>query len=130
MCALCRRRDEVLGRNCRFLQGKQTDPSMVAKLGYAIRHGRPIIVKVMNYRRSGQPFLNLISLQPICDRDGLYRFMLGTSCEVSDKYTPVSATHAHAPRAHEREATIIGVASHDAHLPLRAGAAWARGLPR
>lgn len=48
-------------------------------------------MKLINYRKSGQPFLNLISLQPICDRDGLFRFMLGTNCEISEKYTPVGA---------------------------------------
>ncbi|KAJ1617068.1 hypothetical protein T492DRAFT_621949 [Pavlovales sp. CCMP2436] len=85
-------REEAVGRNCRFLQGKQTDATTVAQIAYAIRNGRPISCKLVNYRKSGQPFLNLISLQPICDRDGLYRFMLGTNCEISDKYTQMTKT--------------------------------------
>jgi PAS domain S-box-containing protein len=63
--------EEVLGRNCRFLQGEHTDPETVAKMRRAVDDGTPITVDVRNYRRDGEEFWNEVTIAPIYDEGGL-----------------------------------------------------------
>jgi PAS domain S-box-containing protein len=63
-------RDEVLGRNCRFLQGPGSDPTTVATLGAAVDRGEPVTVDVVNYRRSGVAFWNEVGITPIENEAG------------------------------------------------------------
>ena len=67
--------DEVLGRNCRFLQGKDTAPDTVARLREAVRAGRPCLVEVLNYRKDGTPFWNALSIAPIVEDDRVTHFV-------------------------------------------------------
>src|SRR5262249_4541764 len=53
---------EVIGRNCRFLQGPHTDRDAVAQVREAIREGRPVSVELLNYRNDGTPFWNGLSV--------------------------------------------------------------------
>ncbi|KAL3920912.1 MAG: hypothetical protein SGILL_003025 [Bacillariaceae sp.] len=55
----------VLGRNCRFLQGPETDPIAVAKMREAIDQGRDVSVKVLNYRYDGTTFRNTVMIAAI-----------------------------------------------------------------
>ncbi len=48
--------DEILGRNCRFLQGPDTDPIAINELRAAVAEGRSAKVVVRNYRKDGTPF--------------------------------------------------------------------------
>src|SRR5690348_10426268 len=50
--------DEVVGRDCRFLQGEETDPGAVAQLSRAVRSGEECRVTILNYRKDGEPFWN------------------------------------------------------------------------
>ena len=50
--------DQVLGRNCRFLQGAGTDPEHVRQLRDAVTAGEAVAVEILNYRRDGTPFWN------------------------------------------------------------------------
>ena len=56
---------EVVGRNCRFLQGEGTNRDTVSQMRAAIERREPICVEMINYRRSGQPFLNRLELAPV-----------------------------------------------------------------
>ena len=60
-------RDAVVGRNCRFLQGPQTDQAEVKRLRDAMAADppRPITVKLLNYRIDGQPFWNNLHVAPV-----------------------------------------------------------------
>eukprot|EP01097_Dermamoeba_algensis_P003221 TRINITY_DN2288_c0_g1_i3.p1 TRINITY_DN2288_c0_g1~~TRINITY_DN2288_c0_g1_i3.p1 ORF type:complete len:183 (-),score=45.76 TRINITY_DN2288_c0_g1_i3:525-1010(-) len=49
-------RDEIIGRNCRFLQGKYTDRKVVAQIREAIETRKPLDVEILNYRKDGIPF--------------------------------------------------------------------------
>jgi PAS domain S-box-containing protein len=64
------RREEVLGRNCRFLQGVDTDPITVGKIRNAIDRMLPIEVEILNYRKNGAPFWNNLSLRPVFSEVG------------------------------------------------------------
>lgn len=68
--------DEVVGRNCRFLQGDGTSPGAVANLRTAIAEGRDFTVELLNYRKDGSSFWNQLRISPIRDDDGelLYFF--------------------------------------------------------
>jgi PAS domain S-box-containing protein len=80
--------DEVLGRNCRFLQGAKTDPEAVRKLREAIHAGHECSVEILNYRKDGTPFWNGLSVTPVRDgRDGQGRLVhfVGVQTDVSDR---------------------------------------------
>ena len=63
-------RDYAIGRNCRFLQGPKTASDAVFRLGRAIRDGREVCETILNYRRDGSPFLNLLLMAPLRDDRG------------------------------------------------------------
>ena len=61
---------EVVGRNCRFLQGPETDPTTVARLREAIAACRPIELEVRNHRKNGEAFWNRLVVAPVRDEAG------------------------------------------------------------
>nr|AML77544.1 putative LOV domain-containing protein [Cyanoptyche gloeocystis] len=63
-------RHEIIGRNCRFLQGSDTDPEAVSEIRQAIRERRECRVGLLNYRKDGSQFWNLLSITPIRNRRG------------------------------------------------------------
>ncbi|KAG1660149.1 hypothetical protein FOA52_007806 [Chlamydomonas sp. UWO 241] len=76
-------REEVLGRNCRFLQGEGTDPSTVAEIRAAIAAGTEATVRILNYTKAGRPFWNLFTLAPMFGTDGVVRFFVGVQIDVN-----------------------------------------------
>ncbi|KMO26975.1 histidine kinase, partial [Methylobacterium variabile] len=62
--------EEVVGRNCRFLQGAETDPGAVAAIREGLREEREIRVTILNYRRDGSRFWNQLLICPIRDEAG------------------------------------------------------------
>lgn len=60
-------REEVLGRNCRFLQGEERDQRAVADMAAAVRTGTGCTVVLRNFRRDGTPFWNQVTLSPVLD---------------------------------------------------------------
>ncbi len=74
---------EVLGRNCRFLQGPQTDPATVETLRQAIREQREVTVQLLNYRKDGTPFWNRLSITPVRDDAGLVTHLIGVQSDVT-----------------------------------------------
>ncbi|XP_039145243.1 LOW QUALITY PROTEIN: phototropin-2-like [Dioscorea cayenensis subsp. rotundata] len=82
-------REEILGRNCRFLQGPDTDPATVAKIRDAIREQREITVQLINYTKSGKKFWNLFHLQPMRDQTGELQYFIGVQLDGSDHVEPL-----------------------------------------
>jgi len=76
------RRHEATGRNCRFLQGPKTEPASVAVIRDTLRRGVDCHVKITNYRKSGDTFLNLLTMRPVHDSNGVYRFCIAVQFEV------------------------------------------------
>ena len=62
--------EEVVGRNCRFLQGPDTDRAEIARLRAAIDQGRDIEVLLRNYTKDGRPFWNALRVMAIYDAEG------------------------------------------------------------
>jgi PAS domain S-box-containing protein len=69
--------DEVIGRNCRFLQGAETNPLTVTALREAIQARKRIIVDILNYKKDGSAFWNRLSLRPVFESDGSLRSFVG-----------------------------------------------------
>ncbi|BAU94043.1 PAS sensor protein (plasmid) [Methylorubrum populi] len=76
-------RDEVIGRNCRFLQGPGTDQATVARIRAAVERGEPIEVELLNYRRDGTPFWNVLFISPVRDAAGDLVFFYGTQVDLT-----------------------------------------------
>ncbi len=75
-------RDEIIGRNCRFLAGAETEPWATAELRSAVASRRPALVEIRNYRRDGTPFLNGVMITPLFDADGDLEWFLGSQVEL------------------------------------------------
>ena len=56
--------EEVIGRNCRFLQGPDTDEKSTEIIREAIRNERACTVQILNYKKDGTPFWNRLSITP------------------------------------------------------------------
>ncbi len=76
---------EVLGKNCRFLQGKDTDPSARALMREAIEQGKDCSVVIKNYRKDGTPFWNEIYLSPVRDQSGAITHWFGIATDVTER---------------------------------------------
>lgn len=75
--------EEVIGRNCRFLQGPETDKNEVAKIRDAIRKGNSYCGKLLNYKKNGTPFWNLLTVGPVKDSHGNIIKFIGMQVEIA-----------------------------------------------
>lgn len=73
---------ESIGRNCRFLQGKDTDSASTTLIRDAIRERRSCFVEILNYRKDGTPFWNALSIAPIV-QDGKVTHFVGVQTDIS-----------------------------------------------
>jgi two-component system cell cycle sensor histidine kinase/response regulator CckA len=74
---------EARGRNCRFLQGKETDPAAVTRLREAIQAGEPCNAELLNYRKDGTAFWNELFISPVRDPDGRLTHFVGVLVDVT-----------------------------------------------
>ena len=77
--------EEAVGRNCRFLQGEDTDPEKVATLREAISSEESISVELCNYRKDGTRFWNRLTLTPVYDGDGDLVRYLGNQQDTTER---------------------------------------------
>ncbi|MCX7560144.1 PAS domain-containing protein [Sulfitobacter sp. F26204] len=77
--------DEVLGRNCRFLQGIGTTEESLVDLRRAIEGQKVETVEILNYRKDGSSFENALQIGPILDDDGNLVFFFGSQMDVTAK---------------------------------------------
>jgi PAS domain S-box-containing protein len=75
--------DEVVGRNCRFLQGEGTDPQTVARLRSAIESSQPVVVTLVNYTKAGRRFHNELHMSPVFGASGKAEFFVGVQHDVT-----------------------------------------------
>ena len=70
-------RPEVMPRNCRFLQGNQTDRTAVRRLKDSIDTKEETVELLLNYKKTGEPFWNLLYVAPLYDSSGKLAFYIG-----------------------------------------------------
>ena len=78
-------REEIIGRNCRFLQGPLTDPHAVVEIREAIAAERDLQIDILNYRKDGETFWNALYLSPVRNKDGQVEFFFASQLDVSDR---------------------------------------------
>jgi sigma-B regulation protein RsbU (phosphoserine phosphatase) len=74
---------EVMGRNCRFLQGPGTDPAAAAEIRAALTESRACVVEILNYRKDGTTFWNRLSITPVRDGSGQVTHFIGIQSDVT-----------------------------------------------
>ncbi len=87
-------RDEVLGHNCRFLQGTETDPEAVRRLRDAIAAGQDVTETLLNYRQDGSPFWNELHIAAVRDSAGHLTHFVGIQTDVSERIAAEAALRA------------------------------------
>ncbi|KAK1987334.1 hypothetical protein LZ30DRAFT_777613 [Colletotrichum cereale] len=97
----------AIGRNCRFLQGPNTNPYSVKRLREKCLAGKEHYETFLNYRRDGSPFMNLLMVAPLYDSRGTVRYFLGAQVDVSGLAKENSGLEALQGLVAEREAAAV-----------------------
>lgn len=77
--------DEVIGRNCRFLQGPRSSRKSIASMRKAIANAEPCRTTILNYRKDGSTFWNDLQITPVLDDDGGLLSFIGVQHDVSSR---------------------------------------------
>jgi PAS domain S-box-containing protein len=76
---------EVLGRNCRFLQGPERNQSVLGELKAALREKRECQLTIHNYRKDGTPFWNELKISPVRNSTGQVTHFIGIQTDITDR---------------------------------------------
>nr|AML76900.1 putative LOV domain-containing protein [Ettlia oleoabundans] len=127
-------RKEVIGRNCRFLQGPRTDPATVQRLATALHEGREVTVELLNYRKNGEEFYNMLSITPVRDAAGRLLSFIGVQSDVTEltlrrqAEKELQEAKAAAETAAEAKSMFLANMSHEIRTPLNGMIAVAQML--
>lgn len=73
---------EIVGRNCRFLAGADTEPWLTERIRQSLRDLRPSLTEILNYKKDGTAFRNAVLVAPLFGADGQVAWFLGSQVEV------------------------------------------------
>lgn len=76
--------DEILGKNCRYLQGPDTDGIVVNQIAEGIKNKKPVMVELLNYTKLGVPFWNHLSVSPLINKDGEVTHYVGIQDDITN----------------------------------------------
>ncbi|MGL5058955.1 MAG: PAS domain S-box protein [Microcoleus sp.] len=79
------KRREIIGKNCRFLQGSDTDPAAIKIIRQALQTESECFVTLKNYRKDGTDFWNALSISPVRDRTGKLTHFIGVQRDITDR---------------------------------------------
>jgi PAS domain S-box-containing protein len=77
--------EEIVGRNCRFLQAAHRDQPELDRLRAAIKKHEPIEVTLRNYRKNGELFYNRLVVKPLLDERGNVVYYLGVQYDITEQ---------------------------------------------
>lgn len=116
-------RDEVIGRNCRFLQGSDRNQPALSSLRECLKAGKRFVGVLQNYRKDGEPFLNEVSISSIRDKTGNIINYVGVQSDVSHR-----AQLEEARITDENKSKLLAYVSHDFKTPLNSILGYAQML--
>jgi len=77
---------DIIGRNCRLLQGPDTDRATVAELRRAVEEERAVSVDLLNYKADGTPFWNALFFGPIFDQQGKLLYFFASQMDITERH--------------------------------------------
>jgi diguanylate cyclase (GGDEF)-like protein/PAS domain S-box-containing protein len=77
--------EEMIGQNCRILQGPETNPYTLNKIQAAIAERRSLTCTILNYRKDGTPFWNELTISPVFDAAGRLMNFVGLQTDVTER---------------------------------------------
>ncbi|MGV7029564.1 hybrid sensor histidine kinase/response regulator [Methylobacterium symbioticum] len=86
-------RQELVGTNCRFLQGPETNRETVADVRLAIAEHREFAAEILNYRKDGSSFWNALFVSPVFNRQGDLVYFFGSQLDVSRRRDAEESLH-------------------------------------
>ena len=86
-------RDEILGQNCRFLQGTGTNSDDVTKVRDAIARQESIEIDLLNYRKDGSSFWNRVLISPVFDDEGKLTYFFASQFDVTPERRRIAEMH-------------------------------------
>jgi PAS domain S-box-containing protein len=114
---------EAIGRNCRFLQGRDTDRETVERMRRAVAVGRAVTVTLRNYRKDGRTFWNEVSISPLHDAGGRLIHFVGILQDATNRIrTEENLREAkdQAEVANRSKSKFLANVSHELRTPLNA----------
>lgn len=92
-------KEEIMGRNCRFIQGPDTDPETLKALRLALTQGSEFSAEIINYRKDGSSFWNDLTISPTFDDQGQLTHFVGVTRDITERKLADKATQAAAQYA-------------------------------
>jgi PAS domain S-box-containing protein len=104
-------RDDLIGRNCRFLQGPESDKAVIADVRAAIAERKEIATEILNYRKDGSTFWNALFVSPVFNKAGDLVYFFASQLDISRRRDAEAALH----QAQKMEALgqLTGGIAHD-----------------
>jgi PAS domain S-box-containing protein len=99
--------EEILGRNCRFLQGNDRDQPALTELRNAIKEERALTIVLRNYKKNGTRFFNELTISPVRDEQGHLVSFVGIQNDISARI-----------EAAERISDFYSIVSHELRTPI------------
>lgn len=104
---------EVLGKNCRFLQGVDTNQETVKRMSIALKRKEGVVANLLNYKKDGTPFWNMLVISCVRDQMGDVQYFVGVQLDISERSRPPRRARvsrhedAHVPIDRTRPAQLV-----------------------
>ena len=112
---------EILGRNCKFLQGPLTDPQTVEAIRTALKNATHFSGEILNYRKDGNTFWNELTISPLWNEQGKLSHFVGVTRDITDRKWAeqvVRQAQATAEASSRAKSEFLANMSHEIRTPM------------